>query len=82
MGLLMNTIDDYKYLWDGSSPAWSLVQVNPDNAGEVPRYSIFNVETKRALLIRDDEIYAEVKKRMMERGVSIISLGGAAKAAN
>ena len=70
----MNTIEDYKYLWDGSAPAWALVQVNSDKAGEEPRYAIFNTETRRALVIRDDGIYAEVKGKMLELGVSIVSL--------
>jgi hypothetical protein len=73
MGILMSAIEDYKHLWDGSTPAWALVQLNPDEVGEEPRYAIFNTETKRALSIRENEIYAEVKKKMLERVVSIVS---------
>lgn len=78
----MNTVDDYKHLWDGSSPAWALVQVNPDKLGEEPRYAIFNIETSRALTIRDNEIYAEVKRRMLEHGVSVVSLASGDKPKN
>jgi hypothetical protein len=75
----MNTIEDYKYLWDGSTPAWALVQINPDKAGEEPRYAIFNIETKRALTIRDDKVYAEVKGKMLEHRVNIISLASGSR---
>ncbi|OQS43058.1 hypothetical protein [Chromobacterium haemolyticum] len=68
----MNNLEDYKYLWDGSSPGWGLVQINADKSDELPRYAIFNAETKRALLIRDDHIYDEVKKKMIESGVRVI----------
>ena len=78
----MSTVENYKHLWDGSAPAWALVQVNPDKTGEEPRYAIFNTETKRALSIRDDEIYAEVKKKMLENGVSIVSLASGGKPSN
>lgn len=79
MGVLMNAIENYKHLWDGSAPAWALVQVNLDKVGEEPRYAIFNTETRRALSISDNEIYAEVKKKMLESGVSIVSLASRAK---
>lgn len=75
----MNTVEDYKHLWDGSTQTWALVQVNSDKKGEEPRYAIFNTETKRALSIRDDKIYAEVKKKMLENGVSIVSLASGSK---
>ena len=66
--------NEYVYLWDGSSDAWALLHINADKPDEHPRYLIMNRETKRALLIRDDAVYARVKEEMLSHGVKIISL--------
>ena len=72
----MKTVADYKYLWDGSSSAWVLLRINGDEPDEKPRYSIFNTETRGALLISDDTTYDEVKEMMIAKGVRIVSPAG------
>jgi len=64
---------EYSYLWDGSCSGWVLLHINCDKPAETPRYLIFNVETRRSLLIRDDKVYAEVKQAMLRSGVRIVS---------
>lgn len=65
-------MNEYSYLWDGASTSWALVHLNAENVDEVPRYLIFNVETRRALLISDDVICEEVKQAMIDHSVRII----------
>ncbi|MPV68628.1 hypothetical protein GD429_22960 [Burkholderia sp. BE17] len=63
----------YSYLWDGSCSGWVLLHINSDKPEEAPRYLIFNVETRRSLLIRDDKVCAEVKQAMLNGGVRIVT---------
>lgn len=49
------------------------MHANPDKPSEEPRYLIYNTQTKRALLIRDEELSARIKSKMIEQGVVIIS---------
>lgn len=66
-------IEEYRYLWDGSSTGWSLLHLNADNASEKPRYSIINVETMHVLLIEDNAKYLRVKHEMIEHGAKLIN---------
>lgn len=59
----------YKYLFDGSSPQWCLVKVRDD---EENPYLIVDVESRMALLIEDDELGAQIIKRMLTAGVKIL----------
>ena len=72
MGVLIMD-GEYNYLWDGSCSGWVLLHLNSNKPEEVPRYMIFNVETRRSLLIRDDKVYAEVKQAMLDSGVRIVT---------
>jgi hypothetical protein len=65
--------ESYNYLWDGSSEGWVLLCTNPDDAGEDPRYLIYNQLKKRALMIFDNSDYALAKSRMLSAGVRIVS---------
>nr|CUV13295.1 protein of unknown function [Ralstonia solanacearum] len=42
---------------------------------EAPRYMIVNVETRKSLLIRDDDMYELVKKAMLDHGARIVTVG-------
>lgn len=66
-------IEEYRYLWDGSSTGWSLLHLNADNVSEEPRYSIINVETRHVLLIEDNAEYLRVKHAMIEHGAKFIT---------
>jgi hypothetical protein len=68
-------IAEFSYLWDGSSPSWALLHINVDKPEEDPRYLIVDTETRSALLIRDDTTYAQVKEKMLEEGIPIVSFG-------
>lgn len=66
---------EFEHLWDGSSNDWVLLHVNAKNPQEEPRYMIVNTVTRRALLISDNDLYAEVKSEMLRHGVRIVSNG-------
>ena len=68
-------LEEFSYLWNGSGTGWALLHINAKNPNEPPRYSIVNIETRRALLISDDELYAKVKQTMSDHGVRIVSQG-------
>ncbi|HBS57132.1 MAG TPA: hypothetical protein DEA38_15565 [Stenotrophomonas sp.] len=65
-------IDEYGYLWDGSSEGWVLLQVSSGQGESSSGSVIYNVNQQRALLISDDEVYLTVKRRMMDAGVALI----------
>ena len=64
-------IENFEYLWDTSSP-WALVNINSDEPDKEPEYVIFNIETSQALLIHNNDLYRNVEKMMIEKGVKII----------
>jgi hypothetical protein len=64
-------------LWDGSSSGWALFHLNAENPDEVPRYAIVNAETKRALIIEDDKVYAQVIQAMLDHRVKVITVAEA-----
>ena len=59
---------EYKYLWDGSSPQWGLVN---DGSLLEPIYSIVNRIDNLFLIIEEDEIYDKVIQKMLDENVSI-----------
>lgn len=66
--------DKYRYLWDGSSPSWGLLHINSKNRDEEPRYLIINIETRKSLLISDNDVYAQVQEAMLSHGVKVITV--------
>ena len=66
-------MNEYSYLWDGTSASWALLHLNAINVVEAPRYLIVNIETKRTLLISDDVLYEKVKQAMIDHGVRIVT---------
>lgn len=65
--------DEYNYLWSGSCSGWVLFQLNSNKPEEVPRYIVFNIETRRSLVIRDDGVSSEVKQAMLDSGVRVVT---------
>ena len=58
-------VDDYRYLWDGSQPGWVLLAAGDD-------YLPYNQETRRALIIEDDDEFEQVVEKMLELGVPVV----------
>jgi hypothetical protein len=50
--------DEYRYLWDGSEDGWVVI------TSGLGLGSIFNTETRMALLIEDNALYARVIELM------------------
>ncbi len=69
----MSDLADHAYLWDGSEPGWCLVQVNPDKSLGMSAFAIYNRKHAHALIIEDDEIYAQVIERMLAAGCPVVS---------
>jgi hypothetical protein len=65
-------IEGFSYLWDASS-SWALLNINSDEPEQEPKYIIVDTATSQALLISDNNLYRNVKKMMLEKGVKIIS---------
>jgi hypothetical protein len=63
---------EYSYLWDGSAPEWALLNANAGTK-DAPSYTIVNTATKRALLISDESIDAEVVQKMLDNGCRLLS---------
>jgi hypothetical protein len=61
----------FRNLWTTDSAKYALVRVGGEPKDE-PRLLIFNVETRMALTIEDDQVYKEVKRRMQGAGVPIL----------
>jgi hypothetical protein len=72
---MKNDVSEYSYLWDGSSPEWALLYVNINQENEAPRYGIVDTESRDVLIIEDDDAFIQVKRKMIEGGVRIVSIG-------
>jgi len=70
----MTGFQDYERLWDGSEPGWVLWYVAVvDDADDLRNWSIFNVESKMAVVIEDDAVAAEVIAELRSRNVEVIT---------
>jgi hypothetical protein len=69
---MIDKFEEFNYLWDGSEAGWVLLYVNVKNPEEVPSYLIVNTETRHALLMHDDALSREVKKKMLENGGKVV----------
>ena len=70
------TVDRFRYLWDGTEPGWSLVDLGADAGPDIlERYRMIQVTPdglRSGLLIEDDDEFREVKRRMLEFGVPVL----------
>lgn len=64
-------VENYQHLWDGTSPQWALLNVEPN--GAEAKYLIVDTETRSAMIIEDDRIASQVIDRMLAAGVRIIA---------
>ena len=60
---------NYGYLWDGSDHGWVLVRVPRQRE----KLSIFNKTNRSALVIEDEEVHAEVCRRMQSHGCEVLN---------
>jgi hypothetical protein len=71
---MMDNIENYRHLWSKESDSWALYQLNPGTSEE-PQYVVIDRYNKSVLVIENDSIAAEVKKRMRDSGVPVVWLG-------
>lgn len=69
----MPCLADYKYLWDGSSPAWCLLETAPWTEGE-RRFIIFNSQNPTESPFINWRYKLDVQIKMIEAEVRIIGL--------
>jgi hypothetical protein len=69
---MIDELKEFNYLWDGSESGWVMLYVNVNNPEEIPGYLIVNTETRQALLIHNDSLSREVKKKMLENGGNVV----------
>ncbi len=62
-------IMDYKYLWDGSSSHWRLVNLG---SGDEARYVIVDIDANAGLIIEDDKLETQIIEKMLSAGVQVI----------
>lgn len=67
-------LQDYAHLWDGTEPGWVLWYVKAaEDSGDVRNWSVFNVQSKMALVIEDDALFQEVVGELHRRGVEVVT---------
>ncbi len=64
-------LSQFRNLWTTDATRYALVRVGGE-ATDQPRLVIFNLETRMALTIENDEVCQEVKRRMQHAGVPIL----------
>jgi hypothetical protein len=69
----MPCIEDYQYLWDGSSPAWCLLETKSWAESE-KSFIVFNSQNLIESPVINWRYWLDVQSRMIEAGVRIISL--------
>ncbi|MBD2122460.1 hypothetical protein [Trichocoleus sp. FACHB-262] len=69
----MSSLEDYQYLWDGSSPTWCLLETKPWNQEE-NRFIIFNSQNPIESPAINWRYKLAVQSKMIEAGIRIISL--------
>ncbi|OWY63936.1 hypothetical protein B7486_50135 [cyanobacterium TDX16] len=69
----MPCLEDYQYLWDGSSPAWCLLETKSRTEGE-KSFIIFNSQNPIESPAINWHYRLDVQSKMIEAGVRIISL--------
>jgi hypothetical protein len=68
---MLDTFENYSFLWEDETGRYVLIQVIPDS----DRYEtcvVYDMESKTGLIIEDDEIALLVKKRLAQSGVPIL----------
>ncbi|GAA1568737.1 hypothetical protein GCM10009827_108090 [Dactylosporangium maewongense] len=59
------TIDAYRALWESHDDRYVLLRVPSGHA-------IFDVQARGTVIIEDDDLYREVKQRMLDNGAAVV----------
>lgn len=70
---MVNELEEFAYLWDGSEPGWCLVRVDATKPLGAAALAIYNRDASHALIIEDDKVYAQVIERMSTAGCPVVS---------
>lgn len=62
---------EFKNLWTSDVTKYVLLRTGHGPDGQ-QRFMIFNMETRMALVIEDEEVSREVKRRMHQAGVPVV----------
>ncbi len=62
----------FENLWTVDAAKYALVRVGGE-AGDLSRFIIFNVETRTAMVIEDNDLSQLVKRRMKDAGVPLLN---------
>jgi hypothetical protein len=60
--------DEFSPFWGRDAKRYLIVRLRPDSEGV-----IFDKEDRAAWIIEDDDLATEVKRRMIEAGVEVVS---------
>jgi hypothetical protein len=69
---LNEKLESYRYLLEDGSGRYVLIQ-SDKGSQELETCLVYDLETKTALLEEDDDLYSEVKSRLAEKGVPMLS---------
>jgi hypothetical protein len=65
-------LQEYEYLWSKEG-GWILVRLDPSKGDEIDNLCIIDEIRKIFIAIEDDDLYYQVKKRMLNEGIKIVS---------
>lgn len=65
-------LESYRYLWEDESGRYVLIQSDKDSQ-ELETCLVYDQETKMVLLEEDDDVYREIKRRLAEKGIPMLS---------
>jgi|YelNatPaOPRAMG01_1025707.scaffolds.fasta_scaffold586266_1 hypothetical protein len=65
-------LESYRHLWADESGRYVLIQSDKDSQ-DLETCLVYDLETKTALLEEDDDVYREVKSRLAQKGVPMLS---------
>jgi hypothetical protein len=69
----MTDLEEYQYLWDGSSPTWCLLEMK-SNLKDKRRFIAFNLKNHTKVPLIKYNFESQVIDNMLQSGVKIISL--------
>jgi len=65
-------LESYRYVWADESGRYVLLQSDPGNQ-DLETCLVYDLVTKTGLLEEDDDVYRELKTRLAQKGVPMLS---------
>lgn len=65
-------LEDYSYLWDGTQPEHVLERFPSGVIDKEEAYLIVDTKSDTYLIIEDDDLCREVKRKMLQNSVRVI----------